>query len=538
MAAPSYTEDLNDLNDADADTDWAEFTGNSYNAQGAFAADNAYQFIQGNTAITQICTKDASVGSLGYNNGAGTGGHGTDGAYFVWQTYGTNSNLGTYAQGGFRIVVGSSLAAFYAWYVGGVDKAPYPYGGWTCNVANTTITPDDTAGAPGAAEQYIGGAIYVTTGSNKGSPHGVDAIRYGRGSAIFENGDLGNGYATISGFATLNDNINNRWGLIQETSGGYLWQGRMLLGTDANPVDFRDTNKNIFIKWTPKVTDNFNLIEIQNIASNIEMTGFTFQVLDIDTASFGRLLMSDPADVAIDQCTFIDMDTFIFDTTTGVNTVEITNTTFRRCGEITQGGATFDSCSILNIDSTSSIQADNIDVITNCIFQSDGLNHAIELDFNHAGGTYNLTGCTFTGYASIDGSTGNEAIYNNSGGAVTIYIVDGLIPSVRNEVGSSTTVILAIDWYFEIQNTEGTVVTNAEFRIYDSNDNELYGVETSDGTEKYTFSGTLSGNLARIVVLSLDYLYFTQTLTHPSASNSASAPVVLSLSIDRVYDNS
>jgi hypothetical protein len=171
------------------------------------------------------------------------------------------------------------------------------------------------------------------------------------------------------------------------------------------------------------------------------------------------------------------------------------------------------------------------------VFNSDGDNHAIELDSNHAGNTYNLTGCVFNDYAASNGSTGNEALYNNSGGAVTIYIVDGVIPSYRNGPGSTTTIILAIDWYFEIQDTAGDLITTAEFRIYDSNGVELYGVETSDGTEKYTFSGTLSGTDARIVIHDLNYLHFTQTLTHPTTSNSAAAPIVFTLTVDRVYDN-
>lgn len=536
MAAPSYTEDLTDIATGDEAAGWAEFTGNSYNAQGPPAyQDPDYPFIQGQYAVTQDCTKDTSIGSLGYNSGGIT--IPTDGAVFVWSNFSSAGNITSYANGGFRVVMGTTLADFYAWYVGGVDKGSYPYGGWQCHVANNTISPDDTAGGGLGAVNYVGAAVNVTTGPKKGETHQVDVMRYGRGSAIFENGDLGNGYATIAGFATQNDNINNRWGLIQETQGGYKWQGRMLLGTDANPVDFRDTNKNIFINFTPKVTPNFNLVEIRNPSSYISMTGFTFQVLDTDTASRGRLLMSDPADVYLDSCTFIDMETFIFDTTAGFNIVEITDCIFRRCYEVTQGSATFNGCFFSNFDGTSTLQVDNLDFISNCDFISDGNNHALELDFNHAGGTYTLTGCTYDGYATSNGSTGNEAIYNNSGGHVNINVSGGDFPYYRNGPGSTTTVTQTINWYFEIQNEAGTIVTNAEFRIYDSNDNELYGVETSDGTELYSFGGALTGTPARIVCLSLDYLYYTQTLNHPASSNTAGSPSVITLVRDRVYFN-
>lgn len=152
MTAPSYTEDLTDLSTAESATGWVEMTGTIggevYNANGSPAGgDPDYPFIQGSYSVTQDCTKDASIGSLAYNNGSGTGGHGTDGAYFVWQQFLISSNVGTYAQGGFQIVVGSGQSDFDVWYVGGKDKAPYPYGGWVNNVVNTTVSPDGTAGS-------------------------------------------------------------------------------------------------------------------------------------------------------------------------------------------------------------------------------------------------------------------------------------------------------------------------------------------------------------------------------------------------------
>jgi len=538
MAAPSYSEDLTDIATGDEAAGWTNF---STNTQGSPSyQDSDYPYIQGSYAVTQTCSKSKTLGNLGYDNGS-TITLPTDGAFLIWQNFSSPFAIDDYAgtattYAGMHVLIGQDINNFGWWYVGGSDKSPNPYSGWQCHAVNTTVAFDTQTGTY-TSDQVVGAGVALIAFPSKGEPHQVDAMRYGRCSAIFELGDSGNGYATIDGFASQNDVQTSRWGLIQVTSGGYLWQGRMLLGTGSNPVDFRDTNVNVFIKWCPKVTENFNLIEIQNINSYVSMTGFTFQVLDITTASRGRFLMSDPADVYLDQCTFVDMDTFVFDTTSGLNTVEITNTTFTRCGEVTQSEAVFDSCSFINCYSTSTIQASNLQNISNCAFTSDGSNHAIELDSNHAGGTYSLIGCTYNNYATSNGSTGNEPIYNNSGGHVTINVSGGDYPYYRNGPGSTTTIVQSIDWYFEIQNSAGTIVTNAEFRIYDSNGNQLYGVETSDGTELYSFDGSLSGTTARIVVLSLDYLYLSQTLTHPTTSNTASAPIVLTLTGDRVYDN-
>jgi hypothetical protein len=540
MAAPSYTEDLTDIATGDEAVGWVELTGTgagdgeTYNAQGVPAyQDGDYPFIQGSYSVTQDCSKNTAIGSLAYN---ATITIPTDGAVFIWQNYMVASNIYNYATGGFRICLGSSLTDFDIFFVGGVDKSPYPYGGWDCQVTNDTVTPDDTAGTPTGVINYIGGAVYVVTGSSKGEVHNVDVMRYGRGSAIFTNGDLGNGYATISGFAAVNDTNANRWGLIQETSGGYLWQGRMLLGTDAAAVDFRDSNKNIFIKWTPKVTENFNLIEIQNIDSYVSMTGLIFQVLDVTTASRGKFLMSDPADVYLDQCAFVDMDSFIFDSTTDVNTVAITASTFRRCGEIIQGGATFNECSFNNSDSTTTIQVDNLNLISDCNFLSDGSNHAMELDSNHAGGSFTLLNCTYDSYAPSNGSTGNEVIYNNSGGHVTLNVSGGDVPTYRNGFGSTTTIVASVVWTFQIKNSNNEFVTGSEFRIYNSGTQiQVYGVETvTTGTEVYSFDQSLAGSNVDVVVHTVDeYLYFRQTLARPN-SNATS---VLVLSVDRWYDN-
>lgn len=510
MAAPSYTEDLTDLATGDEASGWVEMTGsiggNNYNAQGTPAYQDAdYPFIQGSYSITQDCTKNSSVGSLAYNNGAGTGGHGTDGAYFVWQNFMVASNVGTYAQGGFQVVVGSSLADFKAWNTGGVDKAPYPYGGWINSAINTTVTPDGTAGTPTATEQYIGSAVFIVTGPSKGETHNCDAIRYGRGSAIFEFGDGTSGYATIPGFAAQNDNSSNRWGLIQATSGGYLWKGRMQLGTATNAVDFRDTNRIIFIQWTPKVTANFNLIEIINASSNVEMTNFQFIVLDTTTASKGRLLMSNNANVALDNCTFNDMDTFVFSKST--NTVTIDDTTFRRCGIITQGGASFTSCLITGHGGTHAMLSNNPSAVSNCNFVSGGSGHAVRCDTI---GTYNWAGNTDSGYTGTRGSnlvssTGSTdaMFYNNSGGLITLNVTSGgQQPSVRNGAGATTQVNA------NISITYNNLVNGSEVRVYNAGTStQIDGVESVTGN---SFTWSVGSGV------SMDIKIFGPTPTPPS----------------------
>ena len=552
MAAPSYSEDLTDLNLAESETGWVELTGtiggNAYDRQGPLAGgDPDYPFIQGSFSVTQDCTKNTSVGSMAYNNGAGTGGHGTDGAYFVWQNYMVASNIGTYAQGGFQVCVGSSTANYDVWYVGGVDKSPYPYGGWVNHAVNTTVTPDGTAGTPTATEQYIGAAVFVVTGSSKGEVHNVDVIRYGRGSAIFEFGDLANGYATFAGFAALNDNNNNRWGLISETSGGYLWKGRMALGTATNAVDFRDSDVTIFIQWTPKVTANFNLIEVVNASSNVQWNNVNIVCTDTTTASRGRFLMTDNATVVLTGCNFTDMDTFTFLSNATLDTV-----TFNSANAITTGGATISSCTFNNIvamtitsaitgsvfrdsmrvditassasltdcqirrtsDATSMVRLDaSVASLTRVDFIGEATNkHAVELTGLPAGGTLTWTHTQdsnfATGSTGVEGtdftatSNGDEALYINvaSSSPITISVDAGATtPSIRRGASYTGTITVTgqqktID--VNVKDENGSPISGAQVWIDDGVTTIFNGTTDINGDiTQQTYGGTNNSTL-------------------------------------------
>jgi hypothetical protein len=532
MTVPSYTEDLTDIATGDEGSGWVELSGTDqdskvYNAQGAPAyGDNEYPYIQGSYAVTQDCTKNASVGSLAYNAGGIT--VPTDGAVFVWHNFSSPFAFGTYAQGGFRIVLGSGLSDFDVWYVGGNDKDSYPYGGFVNHVVNPTVTRDNWAGTHTGTINYVGSAVYVLSGPGKGEPHQVDAMRYGRGSAIFEHGQSGN-YCTIAGFAAVNDNQSYRWGLISVIPGGYLWKGRMQLGSASNPVYFTDSNKTIFIQWTPKVTANFNTIEVLNASSEIYITGFTFQCLDTTTASKGRWITTDDALVVLDSCTFIDMSTFAFDSNT-----DIDDCTWRRCGQITQNGASFNGCLFSNMTDGVSLVVDNPDNIDNCTFISDGLNHAIELTSACAGNSYTLTNFIVSGYATSDGSTGNEVIYNNSGGSVTINIDGGSGVSAISIRGGNVT--LVANYSFTVTGlelgTEVTIVTSGTSTVL----HHTESASTSDGAGKYQITYSHGGGATvDVLIHHIDYqpdISNIYGLTLPGSNSVAKVKQFLDLNYD------
>jgi hypothetical protein len=491
MAAPVYTTDLTTYSDATTTTGWVELT--AYNAAGGPTADTDLA-IHGSTCITMDRAKTTRDNSLAYDGTAPT--LPTNGGFFIWHKFFAPNSLATLANGGVRIYVGSTVANYDGWNIKGNDN--YQYGGWENYVIDPTIgTPDETLGGGVGDNSLIGFSWNLLAAPSKGNPFNVDIIRYGRGISEFTLGDLANGYATFLGFSLVNDHpteaLYGRSGLFQAVGSGYLWKGLMSLGVTATAVDMRDSNVVITIDDTPLVTSAFNRIEVHNASSNVEWTSVNFTALG--TVSRGEFEMVDDCSVTLTGCVFTDMSTFIFKSSGSLD-----SDTFRRCDQITQGSASFASSIFTNSTSATSVLSNNPALISECTFVSDGSNHALELT---TAGTYSFSKNVFTNYAVIDGVTGNESVYNNSGGLVTLNVTDALSPTIRNGAGATTVVNNNVAITFT------GLKDNTEVRVYASGSiTELAGIENvTAGTvddRSFTFS-LAAGTSIDYRIHNLDY---------------------------------
>ena len=318
-------------------------------------------------------------------------------------------------------------------------------------------------------------------------------------------GDSGSGYATFSGFAAVNDGLTLRWGLLQEISGGYLWKGLMTLGY-SSAVDFRDANTQIIVDNTKKVHSDFNHIDIRQSGSRVDWTSISF--LALGTQSPGNMTVVDDADVTIDSCTFTDMGRFNF-----LAGTTIVDSTFRRCGMVVQGDAVLQGTLFTASGASVALYASDLDKIDYCSFVSVGTCHAIEMTDGMSGGSYTLLDVAFTGYASTDGDTGNEAIFNNSGGPITLLISGGDTPSIRNGSGASTTVVIdPVDVTVTVKNIDGEVVLGARVFLaaddggplpYEETVSEIQNIGTTAGVTHYDH-GMSTGDKVLIKGASLD----------------------------------
>ena len=410
MAVPSYTTGLVDIDLCEAGgKTWAEPTAVGWTFGAGPSSDDDNPF-QGLLSMSKAYNA-VGVGGMMVNNGAAIS-LPTDGAFLVWFYWAAPGSLEADVDGGIRVMVGNSLADFKSWDVGG--KTSYVYGGWINYAVNTTVGEDDLVGAGLGNSQYVGAAVNNFNSIFKGSPFLCDATRYGRCEARMSGGEGAANYATFSGFAGVNDNVNNRWGLIQAIAGGYLVKGLITFGY-GSVVDFRDSNKALVIQNTNKVTSNFNTFEVKQAGSRVDMTAIT--ITSLSTVSKGRWITTDDAVVNLDACVFTDMGVFSF-----LSNTAALNCTFRRCDIITAPGCHMNGS---KIDSpTAAVDASALvwDVATDPDGYMDnmtfikGVNAHHAINFGASAPTsITIRGVTFTGFNVIDAQNDSVLYLSDQG---------------------------------------------------------------------------------------------------------------------------
>lgn len=502
MAVASYTTDLLDIADLDTTGGTAVEPGSLWTAgRGAEEADGDNP-IQGtvHASLTMNTTGKAGVfvpGETGWSSGDYIFG------WIIWLAPGA---IATYANGGLAMLLGSSASVFNVYYVGGKDYGLYPVGGWQNFVVDPESTPDENAGTP-TSFSYVGAGANVLTQVAKGSPLMFDVFRYGRGEARVVGGTLTDDDATFGGLSLVNDNNSNRWGLFQAIEGGYKMKGKLVIGYGA-ACDFTDSDINIVIDRTDWVSADFNRIELTNASSNVDWTNISFQSLG--TTSKGQFEM-------MDNCTHDDtggvydsLDTFIYQ-----SNATLTLRTFRGCGLVTQGGATFNACVFENASGTVALSSDAPSLLTNCKFTSSGTGHAVDLGTITSSASISWSS-TDIGYAIQTGTAANRTILVNvnSGQTLTINVASGAsTPTYYNTGTGSVVVQSSITLTMTVLDADGDPVVGAY--AYIDNDNAVpYILNTttnSSGIATTSYGdGSVTGTRWRI--RKYGYKQFDQTV--------------------------
>lgn len=520
MAVPSYTEDLTDIDLAESgSTGWTAF--NISGGGGGAPAFGADLGMQGSGCWDKPAS-NAERG-LAVNKTPGTGTVAAGVHIFQWGFVATPGITDAYATRGVYIIIGTSTTDFMQFTVEGNDTIGaggrvgkcYPIRYVT--TSNTGSIPYRTVnGSPGATPTYFGYGI-KTTATAKGSNMGADAVRYGTGAfltagELISAGDASDDPCTFTGYSTQNDAVANRWGILSFINGSFELQGTFAIGQNnvgtATLCRFEDSDKNIVIVDTVHSTSSFTQFIIDHASTKCYWNNISITALG--TNNKGTILVNNTGTVfeAVGG-TWTDIGTV------GLNTLgSIDGTVLRRTDAITLSGGTLTNASVIDNTAASSVLASTLANITDNTFESDGSNHAVELD-SIGGGTMSWSGNTLTGYVTgtaaspvTPTSTGNEAIYVNVATAsdLTINVAGGAtVPSIR--VGASFTGSVNV-----VASTNVTISglkDSSEVRVMAAGtDTELDGIDsaTVGTTDDRSFTFAISaGTSIDIFIVSVLY---------------------------------
>lgn len=488
MAAPTYSEDLTDIDLGESTTGWS-----AYGGGGAGLGVGADFAIQGTNALD----KQISSADKGAMHNDATVSLGASDHIIGWIFSATPGIMDIRTNGGMVMAIGTSTGNFNKYAVNGSDTLPEggnrPY---AVRYSTSTPSPGSQVGTPGATPTFFGGGLN-TTGTSKGVNLGLDAFRYGTGAYITA-GD-GTTPATIDGFATQDENGSNKWGLMFRQNGIYQWQGRFVVGQNnagtATAAHFDDIESAaIVVADTIHSQTDFTQWIIDHASTVFNCSNKAF--FSLGTNNPGKVVINNASASSTGWNTCVWND---FGTIQGHVNVDYTTCSFNRTDQIDQNAGTFTGCTVDRNTATSAILMDNPSLITDCTFISDGTGHAGRIRPTGAGPfSFNWDGNTDSGYAVSDGSTGNETLLIDpvtASADITLTLTNGAsTPTIMEAAGYTGTFTLV------------TASVTTQITVLDARDNSpienarVLVTAGATGNEPYQDSVTItrSGSTASV----------------------------------------
>lgn len=343
------------------------------------------------------------------------------------------------ASWGVAVGVGSSSGDRFEYNVAGSLAASPNFGAYPAAGGYLIVAVDPrvaewrslTQGAPNLASvaHYFAAAQFVNGGA-KSENFALDALDVGTGLTLTGAG------GSFADFVDFDQGTKgNRFGYAISASGSIVLRGMFTIGGPA--TSFTDSASKISFPDGYHGPGTFGLtIDLSDAGTAVEI-GCSITGLGTDVTSDTRpdLIVNGVAGL----CTITGvLENFRNFTLNAAVTASGATLGF---ASLTQGGATIAETRLrTNAPAGVSAIGDvNFALLTNCEFVQVGAGHAVEIT---TPGSYSLIGLGFSGFGA-DG-TNAAAIYNNSGGAVTLNVSGGATPTVRNGAGSTTTVNNAV----------------------------------------------------------------------------------------------
>ena len=520
MAVVAVTANNTRVNDAQANTNWSNEGGGGP----APAAEPQLKYV-GSNAVNRKGTSTADRQGVQYNHGSTLDMTAAANKLFLFKGYVTDfGDLN--ATWGVEAGIGSAAGARYEYNLAGSGAnrdvfSAYPaQGGYLIAAIDPNIAAwrEATVGAPDltAVDHYEIACQFITGGA-KSENIAMSAIDVGTGLTLVGGGGA-DPDGTFQDFVDEDQNtVANRWGYATSKDGAIAFRGMMTIGGAAATV-FTDNNAKVSFPDGYHSAGLFGItVDLQNASTDVTV-GASLSGLGSSTTEDTRPDYTVTGTSGTHTLTGT-LDNFRNITLTSAVTVDGATLNF---SDLAQSNATIQNAK-LEVNSASGIAACNDPDFTELsdsqIIQA-GSGHAFEITST---GTYSFSGLDFSGFGA-DG-TNAAAIYNNSGGAVTINVSGGSTPTIRNGTGASTTV----------NNTVNVTLTGliaaTRIKVYRQSDNvELGGVESS-GTSFTVGLDAAVDVTFRLISLARVPLEFD--LTVPSTDTT----IPVSQQTDRVYEN-
>jgi hypothetical protein len=437
---------------------------------------------------------------------------------------------------GLRLRIGSSNTAYSSYDV--FNSNTYPtLGGFVVVPIMPSITQWITSntGSPNHAADTTwvveSDAAFTAKAPNLGLD-AIDVMDVGTGLTLTR-GDSTDANGSFDDFVTEDEgDANNRWGIVQTRNDILYVTGVLTIGNTTVNTEFTDSNK-VLVFPDHRVSNGFCGIDFNasNTGSNTQISSCIFNgkgdLYTNDDTRPDYSVTGTVSNVNITSCTFDG-----FREISGQSSTNITDCSFLNGLNIIQNSANLWNSTVIsptNLINTGFFTCDNPTKLDNLtITMGSGGGHAIEVTTN---GTYTFTGHTYTGYASTNGQS-NSTIYNNSTGNVTINVVGGDVPTVRNGASATTTITASVNVTLTgmQDNSEVRVFLQDTTTVVDGIENAIGG---SPGDRSFTFSTAASTALdIRIINKTYEYLLIQYTTT-----GDASQSIPVQQSFDRTYEN-
>lgn len=344
------------------------------------------------------------------------------------------------------------------------------------------------------------GGGFTTTTSIMGNFNNVqlDQITIGLGLRV----DAGT-VTTPNTFETVRvvDEDTEFYGWWSSSNGAFIGKGKLFIGPQTGTATSVFTDENFSVVFSDSlVAVGFYEINMRGTNTDVTWTLGNITAANPTNAKWNLTVDSTTKSFSVINNVWSGADILTLNANSS-----LVGTTIINSNSLITNGASLTEITALSPSDTEFVVTNDLEEMLDCSFDSSGTGHAIQLN---SLGTGQMSWRNFlSGYATNDGSTGNEAIFVNvASGNLTINIIAGYdTPSIRTAGAVITKVVAPVTTTLTVIDVDTSLpIQNARVFLRSTTNNNYFSNVTptsvvSDGGVPNTVTVTHSGSNIDIV---------------------------------------